>query len=73
MDDKNLMSYVPKWLKVPVISTFNGNESLLVYSEEKPNTMQQFKIKVETKKDIADNIELLSEYFENNTETLKEL
>lgn len=40
MDDKNLMSYVPKWLKVPVISTFNGNESLLVYSEEKPNTMQ---------------------------------
>lgn len=32
LDEKNILSYVPKWMKVPVSSTFNGNDNLLVYS-----------------------------------------
>ena len=32
LDDKNLLSFIPKWMKVPVNTTFNGNESMLVYS-----------------------------------------
>jgi len=35
LDDKSMNNYIPKWLKAPVSSTFNGNESLIVYSEDK--------------------------------------
>ena len=41
MDDSNLFSYVPKWYKVPVGSTFAANESLLNYSENSGNKLTE--------------------------------
>lgn len=46
MDDKNLLNYVPKWLKIPIGSAFNGNDSLVVYSEQKGNKMEEYKINI---------------------------
>lgn len=44
LNDANLFSYVPKWYKVPVGSSLLGNESLVTYSEQKGNVLQETKL-----------------------------
>ena len=59
LDDKNLFSYVPKWHQVPAGSSFNGNESMVVYSEANGNTLQEYKIKLKNQNDISDELRKL--------------
>ena len=49
LDDKNLFSYVPKWHQVPAGASFNGNDNMIVYSEEKNNVLEEYKITLNTK------------------------
>lgn len=41
LNDANLFSYVPKWYKVPVASTFCGSHAILTYSEQRGNILQE--------------------------------
>lgn len=53
LDDKNILSYIPKWMKTPVNSTFNGNENIMVFSENRGNVMNEYTVKIPVKKNIG--------------------
>jgi len=44
MDNTNLFSYVPKWYRVPIESSFCGNESLIKYSESEGQKLTEIKL-----------------------------
>lgn len=44
LNDANLFSYVPKWYKVPVGSSLLGNDSVVTYSEQRGNVLQETKL-----------------------------
>lgn len=48
LNENNLFSYVPKWYKVPVGSTFFGNDTVLTFSENRGRVLHENHLQINT-------------------------